>query len=251
MTMTETEIKIISGALESANPQYEVNKACREILSLRLQWDKQPDRRLRFLLEDIVMKMEFPLQYAVDRKEVGLYRDLIDLSDRRELLGYAGAAVTGLLAVTARNSFVRFLGGSLAALGGYGVCKTLANAAMEKTRLVVISTPEEIGEEVDKAYEALTALYDYRQLEGRNIRILTWFQKLYSNEVSDEMKVDISRLLDQFGYKFVEFSPERSADFEASSGNVEKPLTTQPAIINEAGSAVCKGMVVLPKLANS
>lgn len=248
--MNEKEIAIISRAMASADPQEEVNKSCREILALRLQWDQQPDRKLRFLLENIVKELNFPLRYSIVGNMPGPDRDLIRTADSKELLGYGAAVITGLCAATSKNAFLSLLGGTLSAVGGYGLCRTLSSAAIDRLELKVITTPREIVESMDQAYQALTSLYSYRQLEGRNIKILNWFQHLYAEDSSEKMHADLSRLLGQYGYSFVDFTPERSADFEISNGNVEKPLTTEPAICNEKGTVVCKGTAVIPGLKN-
>lgn len=233
--MTDKELNSIVSALTSVDPQAEVDKACKKILCDRLQWDKQPDRTLRFLLEDIVNSMVFPIC-----PEVGE----ILVPDFRKAAAFGTLAAMGLCATMSREPLVRFLGGVAAAVGGFKLCTSLRKT--EKT--VTLPSPEEISARVDAIYAALTRFYDYRQLDGRNIRILIWLQHLYTEDKNGELRASITRLLDLYGYKFVNMTSENSSDFDVNTGNVSSPVTTEPAIYNDKGVAVCKGTAVIPKV---
>lgn len=233
--MTEKELNSLELALASTDSQTNVDKACKKILCDRLQWDKQPDRTLRFLLEDVVNSMVF----TINPKE-----EEIPAPNIRESVAYGSLALAGLCGTTARKPYVRLLGGMAAVVGGFKLCKSLGKT--EKT--IVLPSAEEIGDRIEAVYAALTRFYDYRQLDGRLIRILTWLQHLYSEDRSGELRASITRLLNLYGYSFVDMTADNSADFEVNMGNVATAVTTEPAIYNDKGIAVCRGTAVIPKV---
>ena len=232
--MTEKELNTLESALASTDPQAEINKACKKILCDRLQWDKQPDRTLRYLLEDVVNSMDFPI-YPDERE--------ILVPNVRKALAFGSLTVAGLCFTMSCKPLVRLLGGVAATVGGFKLSKSLNN--VEKP--VTFPSSEEIGGRVDAVYAALSRFYVYRQLDGHLIRILVWLQHLYSEDKSGELRASITRLLDLYGYKFVNMTPENSSDFEINKGNVSTAVTTEPAIYNDKGFAVCRGTAVIPK----
>lgn len=233
--MTEKELNYIESSLVSANPQDNVDKVCKKILCDRLQWDKQPDRTLRFLLEDVVNSMDFPI--TPEEKEM-------IVPNIRNSVAFGLLTVAGFCSIITRKPVVRLLGGIAAAVGAFKLCESLRNP--EKT--VTYPSAEEIGVRVDNVYSALTKFYDYRQLDGHFKRILVWLQHLYSEDKYGELRASITRLLDNYGYKFVNMTTENSADFEVNTGNVTTTVTTEPAIYNDKGFAVCRGIAVIPKV---
>lgn len=246
--MKDTERALLREALATGNADT-VNKACRNILRTRLQWDDQPDRKLRFLLEDIAAKISFPLSFSIVTPPV---REEPSNPNMMNVALWAVLALAGLCVCIWGSLGLGIAGFCLGALGGFGMGKTLNGAKRMPSvepSLRVTTTAEELEKEVEEIYAALTGLYHYRQLEGRLISILNWFQHSYSDEnTTEETRKGIRKLLAQFGYEFVDFTPERSPDFELNMGNVNQPLTTEPAIINGEGTAVCKGTAVLPKM---
>lgn len=233
--MTEKELNSIASALASNDPQVNVNSACKKIICDRLQWDKQPDRTLRFLLEDVVNSMDF---FATPQVEE------IVVPNIWNSVAFGSLTFAGMCSTVARKPLVRLIGGIAAAVGAFKLCKNLRNT--KKT--VIYPTPEEIGVQIDTVYATLTKFYDYHQLDGRLNRILVWLQHLYSEDKSGELRASITKLLNLYGYKFVNMTTENSADFDINTGNVTSPITTEPAIYNDKGFAVCRGTAVIPKL---
>lgn len=233
--MTENELNSIALALASNDPQVNVNSACKKIICDRLQWDKQPDRTLRFLLEDVVNSMDFSATPQVEE---------IIVPNIWNSVAFGSLTFAGMCSTVARKPLVRLIGGIAAAVGAFKLCENLRNT--KKT--VIYPTPEEIGVQIDTVYATLTKFYDYHQLDGRLNRILVWLQHLYSEDKSGELRASITKLLNLYGYKFVNMTTENSADFDINTGNVTSPITTEPAIYNDKGFAVCRGTAVIPKV---
>lgn len=244
--MTKEEYNLIQTSLESDVTVDVLSKVCQDILLNRIKWDNQPDRELRFLLEKIVRLIKFPI-------EVELVTERQTCTDQtarvRNLALSGGITGLGILASFSRNNGISVLGGLMAGVGGYLLGQQLSKKDSAKviSRLVVTTTAQELGEQIDAIYTAFSAFYNYRQLEGRQKDVLLWFQQLYRKSDNTELRESISDLLGQYGYAFETFSEERSTDFELHGGSVENTKTTIPAIINEKGTLICKGVAVIPQ----
>jgi hypothetical protein len=245
--MTETEYSQIEQALDNVSSEGNLDDVCQKILLNRLRWADQPDRKLRHLLEDVVKTMKFPL-----KTEAKMVDDSLSVSANNETIKIVScviAFIIGICMVTLAPVFVRIAGGILSAIGGYSLNNVLLHRKLTTAaEIKVTTTVKDICNEIDSIYEVLSKFYQYRQLEGRQIKILMWFQHHYSECKDRNIQDSISKLLVQFGYRFVEYVPEISADFEINSGNVKEPVTTEPAIYNEQDSVVCKGTAVIPNL---
>jgi hypothetical protein len=243
--MTEKEYSIIQSALNSSCSADQFSLVCRQVILQRLKWDNQPDRNLRFLLEDVVNTLCFPLSCQPDDDKQHI-KYAKEVNYEKAIIGGSLIGIGLLSSIFSKRLLFRFLGGISSVLGGYELKNSISKVSINKSAYCKISK-EEVGAQIDSVYESLSKFYQYRQLEGRNIKILRWFQNMYADDKIGDLRGSISKLLGQFGYRFVEYAPEISADFELSSGNVENPITTEPAIFNENG-VVCKGTVVLPNL---
>lgn len=244
--MTKEEYNLIKTSLESEVSIDVLSKVCQDILLNRIKWDEQPDRELRFLLEKIVGLIKFPIEVDLVTEKVAPTEGPIKL---RDLAITGGITGIGILASFSKNKGISFIGGLMTGLGGYLLGQQLSKKDSDKTisRLVVTTTAQELGEQIDAIYTAFSAFYNYRQLEGRQKDILLWFQQLYRKSDNEELRESISELLDQYGYSFETFSEERSTDFELHGGRVEDTKTTIPAIINDKGTLICKGVAVIPQ----
>lgn len=249
--MNDNENKLICDALATADIT-KINAVCRDILLNRLQWDKQPDRKLRFLLEDVVKTISFPLSYEVNETLVDRPKQPHESSFKGKFVLHVVLIILGLGICFANITGLNILGIILAIIGSYGLgCGITPKpipSVMKKSVIHVTTTAESLGQEVDKIYDILTRFYKYRQLDGRNSRILAWFQHFYADGATQHEKESIERLLALYGYTFCNFTEDNGADFEVNTGNVPTPTTTEPAIYNEDGVAVCKGTVVIPSL---
>lgn len=249
--MNDIEKNLICKALATDDPA-RINAVCRDILTKRLQWDKQPDRKLRFLLEDVVKVISFPLSYSVSETVVEMPNRPNEIYSTVKVTIYAVIALIGIGICFTEIQFISILGAIVSSMGGYGIGRCMASKpsapVMKKSEVRVTTTSKTLEQEVDSIYGALTRFYKYRQLDGRNIRILTWMQHFYADGASQKEKDGIERLLALYGYTFRNFAEDNSADFEAFTGNVSAPTTTEPAIYNEDNVAVCKGTVVIPSV---
>lgn len=247
--MNDTEKNQICQALATADPA-NINATCRDILCKRLQWDKQPDRKLRFLLEDIVKTINFPLSYAVSETVVANPHSPDQQSGIRKTAIFAVLALIGIGICLADITFLSVLGVLMATVAGYGIGHSTApkhiEPVMKQSVVRIATTAESLGREVDSVYDSLICFYKYRQLDGRNIRILAWLQHFYADGATKEEKDSIERLLSLYGYTFRNFAEDNCADFDVYTGNVSFPTTTEPSIYNEDGVAVCKGTAVIP-----
>ena len=245
--MNEKEYQLISNALKSPDAASAVKKTCRKILIDRLQWESQPDRELRFLLSDIANHLQFGIETKLESiSESGLVKQPYNPT---QAVLVVLLFIVGLFLVALESTFVSVLGGLMAGVGGFLLGQQLSKKKSTKviSRLVVTTTAQELGEEIDAIYTAFSAFYNYRQLEGRQKDVLLWFQQLYRKSDNDELRESISDLLGQYGYSFETFSDERATDFELHGGRVENTKTTIPAIINDKGTLICKGVAVIPQ----
>lgn len=244
--MNEKEYQLISNALKSSDPASAVTKTCRKILIDRLQWESQPDRELRFLLSDIADKLQFCITTKIESTEEQTISKIQNKSIQFVL--FAVFFIIGLFFVSKESPFISVIGGIMCSIGGYFISHLLGKKEYSKTvsRLVVTTTAQEIGEQINAIYASFSAFYKYRQLEGRQKDVLLWFQQLYRKTDNEELRESISELLSQYGYTFEMFSDDRATDFELHGGNVEIPKTTIPAIINEDRTLICKGVAVIP-----
>lgn len=246
--MNEKEHQLIISALKSSNPTNSVRRAGIKILTDRLQWDSQPDRQLRFLLENVVKNTQFEVEYKL------LHAELSPDSNGKgfsltNIIMFVVLVGLGLYFVSSESDILSLIGGLMCGIGGYGISRAYNKKKVDGTaspRLVVTTTASQIGEQIDAIYTSFTAFYKYRQLEGRQKDVLLWFQQLYRKTDSEDLRESISELLAQYGYSFEMFSEARSVDFELHGGNVEVPKTTVPAIINDEGLLICKGVAVIP-----
>lgn len=249
--MNDKERDLIRGALATANA-YKINAVCRDILSKRLQWDNQPDRKLRFLLEDVVKVISFPLSYEVrempsensNRQDGNSFKGIIAI--------YTFLIIIGIGVCFADITCLSILGVILAIFGGYGIGRGYTPKPIapdiKKSALRVTTTAESLEREIDNIYASLIRFYKYRQLDGRNNRILAWLQHFYADGATLPEKESIERLLALYGYSFRNFTEDNGVDFEVNTGNVSVPTTTEAAIYNEDGVAVCRGTAVIPSV---
>lgn len=249
--MNDNEHKLICDALAAADIT-KINAVCRDILLNRLQWDKQPDRKLRFLLEDVVKVISFPLSYNINETLVDSPKQPHESAFKGKFALYAVLIIIGLGIYFADITCLNILGIILAIVGGYGIgCGITPKptpSVMKKSVLHVTTTAKSLEREVDNIYNVLTSFYKYRQLDGRNSRILAWLQHFYADGATQQEKESIERLLALYGYTFCNFTEDNGADFEVNTGNVSAPTTTEPAIYNEDGVAICKGTAVIPTI---
>ena len=243
--MTNEEYNLIQLSLESDVTIDALTKVCQGILLNRLKWENQPDRELRFMLEKIVRQLKFPIDVDLVSES---HTSEVEPMNFRNLAIAGGVTGLGFLATLSEKKSISFVGGIMCGIGGYFISHLLDKKEPSKTvsRLVVTTTAQEIGEQIDAIYASFSTFYKYRQLEGRQKDVLLWFQQLYRKTDNEGLRESISELLSQYGYTFEMFSDDRATDFELHEGNVEVPKTTIPAIINEEGTLICKGVAVIP-----
>lgn len=249
--MNDNEKSLIRDALATADPN-KINKVCRDILSKRLQWDNQPDRKLRFLLDDVVKAISFPLSYDIGETICEKPQNTSESSSTGKVAIYGVIALIGIGISFISSTFINIIGAFLVIIGSFGIGRATASkpvdSVMKKSIIRINTSTESLEREVDDIYAALTRFYKYRQLEGRNIRILTWLQHFYADGATQQEKESIERLLALYGYAFRDFAKDNCADFEVYNGKVSASSTTEPAVYNEEGVAVCKGTAVIPSV---
>ena len=96
------------------------------------------------------------------------------------------------------------------------------------------------------------AITEYR-LENKYSDVLRFLQKL--NKYIDDEKIDrdfavnireyISSVLNTYGYRIVDYSPEIAYAYEEENSSVEYPELVRRAIIDSKGNVVLKGKIYL------
>lgn len=243
--MTEKETDLLRQALKSDQPKERVDEQCRRILCERLQWDDQPDRELSCLLQNIAKSLHFPLNYKIVSET-----DAVPAQPANgKLWMFAAIVLVGIIANLSDSMVMRIVGLIAILAGGYALAaKTLPHrpASSTSTRLIIETTPDSLGEQIDSVYATLTAFYRYHQLDNRHIQLMRWLQDYYAECSSVKDKDRLARLMRSYGYEFVEFSHECINYFDVFESKVEAPTTTVPAIINKYKVCVCKGSAVMP-----
>lgn len=86
-------------------------------------------------------------------------------------------------------------------------------------------------------------------LETKYMRILEWFHSTFEAiEGNEWIEKDITKLLNRYGYDFIEYSESDRDNFRKTVGNVDKPTTTVPALVNiETNKCLIKGFVIMPR----
>lgn len=86
-------------------------------------------------------------------------------------------------------------------------------------------------------------------LETKYMRILEWFHSTFEAiEGNEWIGKDITKLLNRYGYDFIEYSESDRDNFRKTVGNVDKPTTTVPALVNiKTNKCLIEGFVIMPR----
>lgn len=86
-------------------------------------------------------------------------------------------------------------------------------------------------------------------LETKYMRILEWFHSTFEAiEGNEWIEKDITKLLNRYGYDFIEYSESDRDNFRKTVGNVDKPTTTVPALVNiKTNRCLIEGFVIMPR----
>lgn len=86
-------------------------------------------------------------------------------------------------------------------------------------------------------------------LETKYMRILEWFHSTFEAiEGNEWIGKDITKLLNRYGYDFIEYSESDRDNFRKTVGNVDKPTTTVPALVNiKTNRCLIEGFVIMPR----
>ena len=257
-----TEIEKIQEALQSADPQKNVNNVCRSILDYRLLHDTFNDNNVRTICRDMVKTLRFPLEYCfqkqMKKKEP---RDVQSLSSKpRTFFKYGAVALLGVTLAVASNHikskpkahFVNIVGICMAAAsafyggGQYSRLQIDNPIDTSSEKLVVKTTAEDVLRMVEETYRMLKPLSEFNQMEGRYSSVLDWLQQQYRTK-DKAMKDNIVRLMEDIGFEFVDYSPDLQDHFNYQNANVQETTTTLYAVRNvSSGIFVCKGLVLSP-----
>ena len=100
------------------------------------------------------------------------------------------------------------------------ICTKAEDAINEYGKICVLLSTEN-----DKSSEFV--------LETKYMRILEWFHSTFEAiEGNEWIEKDITKLLNRYGYDFIEYSESDRDNFRKTVGNVDKPTTTVPALVN-------------------
>lgn len=249
--MNQNELMRIRTALTSPKYAIEIIPVCRQILRNRLSNEELRDRNLRYLLEDLIDQLDFSC--IVQLTETMLPMP-VSHKKQNNIFLWGAVGVLGLFALVAESKGLRIVGGLAALGGGLGAGYTWASKLVPPQKsysLKLVTTAENIMERLDAIYGCVKAFFSYKQLEGTHRGILRWFQDQYAETDSPEYRKSIERLLAKYGYKFENFTEEKTSEFEVSAANVEQLVTTIPLLIDKEEETVLRGHVVVPMKKNN
>ena len=246
--MMNDEKKMIQDALQSGNPQKETEKVCRQLLRQRIRNSPFSDRDLRFIVEEIVDRLDFSIDFEMVSKHKPIKDNLVRLK-----LTYGALGVLGLCTafVDSDSTLLRIVGFAMTIFSGFGMGKIYKNQRItntaQLTEFVVKSTADEILKKVNAIYKRLSALLVHNQLEGRYKDVLGWLQYQYSYNNDSKFKEKLTELFNSLGYEFVEYDSSLSEHFDERKANVAERITTILAVRNiETQEYVLNGVVVFP-----
>lgn len=116
------------------------------------------------------------------------------------------------------------------------ICTKAEDAINEYGKICVLLSTEN-----DKSSEFV--------LETKYMRILEWFHSTFEAiEGNEWIEKDITKLLNRYGYDFIEYSESDRDNFRKTVGNVDKPTTTVPALVNiKTNRCLIEGFVIMPR----
>lgn len=247
--MKEKELKLLSEALASENPEEKVCIACRKILSVRIDNMPANDPNVRPLLSRLVQCMDFSVKKVLQTEDV-YYTDNTKSNGRKKLLfgllGLGGVVLT----IVEKPVIIPILGGVITFFFATKLGQSLVvpkAMPMTKYRLIIKTTADDLLHKMDDLCELFTPVLSLNQLEGRYINFLSWMQRSYSTSSDEKLCKSIAELLQYYDFELKSYEPGLVNFFEPSQGNVSELTTTIYAIRNaKTGACILRGTIVIP-----
>jgi len=251
--MMQEERNKIERVLSSPNPTQGLASVCRGIIMERIDRQHCSDRELRFLVKDIIEAADFGCEIRFEQKTT--QGQIITQSPNivNALIGGIICLVALVCIYESEKKGLKFwwLCELFAVASSFYAGRSLASRetvtpTTTSTRVVPVTTVDEIAIRLDKLTASLMSLFNYRQIEGTHKDFLKWLQSQYSDSTDETFRKDVKRLLGRFNYRLEEYSEEKHEAFDISDANVGAPITTVPALFADDGRVLLKGHYVVP-----